>query len=87
MIFSFYEEIERREGRFVKVNSVNIWYGVLFLCNFASCFRFMKNFCVFSIILLILSSCSPYQNALKSDDIALKYKVADSLYETGKYKK
>ncbi len=47
----------------------------------------MKNFCVFIITLLILSSCSPYQNAIKSDDIALKYKIADSLYEAGKYKK
>ena len=39
------------------------------------------------LILLILGACSPFQQALKNDDIALKYRMADSLYEAGKYKK
>lgn len=36
---------------------------------------------------LALGSCSEYQKVLKSDDTAVKYAVADSLYKVGKYKK
>lgn len=32
-------------------------------------------------------SCSPYQKALKSEDVGLKFHMADSLYSIGKYKK
>ncbi len=32
-------------------------------------------------------SCSPYQKALKSEDVGLKFHMADSLYTVGKYKK
>lgn len=44
---------------------------------------------VFSILILAcaLSSCSEYQKVLKSEDIALKFKVGDSLFEEGKYEK
>ncbi len=35
----------------------------------------------------MLTSCSTYQDILKSDDIKLKYSTADSLYKAGKYKK
>lgn len=35
----------------------------------------------------MLTSCSTYQDVLKSDDIKLKYATADSLYKEGKYKK
>ncbi|SEQ98109.1 Beta-barrel assembly machine subunit BamD [Hyunsoonleella jejuensis] len=44
---------------------------------------------VFSILILtcVLSSCSEYQKVLKSEDIALKFKVGDSLFEGGKYEK
>lgn len=34
-----------------------------------------------------LISCSDYQKLLRSDDVAKKYTVADSLYKIGKYKK
>lgn len=37
--------------------------------------------------LVFIASCSEYQQALKSEDIGLKYRVADSLYNTGKYSK
>lgn len=44
---------------------------------------------VFSILVLacVLSSCSEYQKVLKSEDIALKFKVGDSLFQEGKYDK
>lgn len=44
---------------------------------------------VFSILVLacVLSSCSEYQKVLKSEDIALKFKVGDSLFQEGKYEK
>lgn len=35
----------------------------------------------------IFMSCSQYQATLRSDDIASKFKMADSLYQIGKYKK
>ncbi len=36
---------------------------------------------------LMLASCSEYQRVLKSDDVGLKYNVADSLYKKGDYKR
>lgn len=46
----------------------------------------MKNtFLIFGAVLL-LASCSTYQKALKSEDMGVKYSVADSLYKAGKYK-
>ncbi|WP_445735524.1 outer membrane protein assembly factor BamD [Mariniflexile sp.] len=47
----------------------------------------MKNFIYIIILLLTLSSCSEYQKALKSEDIAAKFKLGDSLYSQGKYAK
>lgn len=38
-------------------------------------------------IAIIFSSCSPYQKALKSEDVAVKYPVAEQKYEAGKYAK
>lgn len=49
--------------------------------------KFMKNLFVLVCTLVVLSSCSPYQDVLKSDDIKRKYSMADSLYQQGKYKK
>lgn len=45
------------------------------------------NWTRFYIIVLVVffSSCSPYQKALKSEDIALKYELAESLYKKGDY--
>lgn len=60
----------------------------MILCNFACCFRpSMKNIFFLLIALVVFSSCSPYQDVLKNDDIAAKYSYADSLYTIGKYKK
>jgi outer membrane protein assembly factor BamD len=39
------------------------------------------------IALVLTASCSPFHKALKSDDPALKYAMADSLYQAGKYKR
>ena len=43
----------------------------------------------FSILLLLIvfSSCSEYQKALKKDDNALKYEVATKQYDNAKYTK
>ncbi len=47
----------------------------------------MKKIFIILIITLILSSCSEYQKALKGDDIAKKYAVAEKQYEKGNYDK
>lgn len=47
----------------------------------------MKNLFILLITTLLLGSCTSYQKVLKSDDIKLKYSVADSLYNQGKFKK
>ncbi|MFT5754072.1 MAG: outer membrane protein assembly factor BamD [Flavobacterium sp.] len=39
------------------------------------------------LIAFAFGSCSEYQKALKSDDLAVKTKLAADYYETGKYKK
>jgi outer membrane protein assembly factor BamD (BamD/ComL family) len=42
-----------------------------------------------SVLLLtvIVSACGPYQKAIKSDDMALKFDQATKMYEKGKYSK
>lgn len=47
----------------------------------------MKNFLVTLLVLITLSSCSEYQKALKSEDIAVKFSKGTELYEAGKYNK
>lgn len=37
--------------------------------------------------ILLLSSCSPYQKALKSEDPAVKYPMAEKMYDNKKYQK
>ncbi|NAS30895.1 outer membrane protein assembly factor BamD [Flavobacteriaceae bacterium R38] len=37
--------------------------------------------------MLLLTSCSEYQRALKNDDIKVKYALAEKLYNEGEYKK
>ena len=39
------------------------------------------------LIAFAFGSCSEYQKALKSDDLAVKTKLAADFYEKGKYKK
>ena len=38
-------------------------------------------------IAVLITSCSPYQKALKSDDTKFKYEVAEKMYNKGKYEK
>ncbi len=47
----------------------------------------MKNIFFLLLSVILLSSCSAYQDVLKNDDIKAKYEFADSLYNQGKYKK
>jgi outer membrane protein assembly factor BamD len=47
----------------------------------------MKNIFFLLVSVVLLSSCSTYQDVLKNDDIKAKYEFADSLYSQGKYKK
>ena len=50
-------------------------------------FQFMKKFIYILIVLVGLSSCSEYQKALKSEDIAMKFKLGEELYNAEKYNK
>lgn len=47
----------------------------------------MKNIFFLVVGVVLLSSCSAYQDALKNNDVKAKYDFADSLYSQGKYKK
>ena len=47
----------------------------------------MNKFFSFLILTILLVSCSPYQKALKSDDVAVKSEVANAMYDKGKYDK
>lgn len=47
----------------------------------------MKKFLVFITFVLLFSSCSEYQKALKSEDVAVKYEAAEKMYEAKKYSK
>jgi outer membrane protein assembly factor BamD len=47
----------------------------------------MKKFLSVLLIVLVLGSCSEYQKALKTEDVAIKYNVAEKQYEKGKYNK
>ncbi len=47
----------------------------------------MKRLLYLFIFVLLLGSCSEYQKVLKSEDVGVKYRAAESLYKEGKYKK
>lgn len=47
----------------------------------------MNKFFSFLALSIILVSCSPYQKALKSEDIEIKAAVANRMYERGKFDK
>ena len=47
----------------------------------------MNKILSFLLLAIVSISCSEYQNALKSDDVAVKNEVANKLYEAGKYPK
>ncbi len=47
----------------------------------------MKNLFYILIIFTVLSSCSEYQKALKSEDVATKFKMGEELYNEGEFAK
>lgn len=47
----------------------------------------MNKFICIILFSALFVSCSPYQKALKSEDLAFKYEVATQKYEKGKYSK
>jgi outer membrane protein assembly factor BamD len=47
----------------------------------------MKKIVSVLLLVVLFSSCSEYQKALKSEDIAVKYDVSSKMYEKGKYEK
>ncbi len=47
----------------------------------------MNKFLGFLLLVLSIASCGPYQKALKSDDVAVKSEMANTMYEKGKYTK
>jgi outer membrane protein assembly factor BamD len=47
----------------------------------------MNKFYTLSLLFLLLISCSPYQKALKSEDMGVKYTAAEEKYNNGKYNK
>jgi outer membrane protein assembly factor BamD len=47
----------------------------------------MKNLFYLLALVVVMSSCSEYQKALKSEDIATKFKLGTELFDTGKWSK
>ena len=47
----------------------------------------MKRYLYIIVLLLVFSSCSEYQKALKSESVADKFKLATELFDAGKYAK
>ena len=47
----------------------------------------MKKLFYILITVLVFSSCSEFQKAIKSEDVATKFKLGTELYEAGKYNK
>lgn len=43
----------------------------------------MKSFLSFSLLIVLLASCSGYNSTLKSDDYAAKFQMANELYDNG----
>ena len=47
----------------------------------------MKKIAYIILSVLVLVSCSDFQKVMKSEDIALKFKTGEELFEAGKYNK
>jgi outer membrane protein assembly factor BamD len=47
----------------------------------------MKKIISLIVLVVFISSCSEYQKALKTDDIAIKYEVSVKMYDKAKYEK
>lgn len=57
------------------------------MINFAPWLKSMKHLFYILVACVLVSSCSEYQQALKSEEIAPKFKLGTELYEAGKYAK
>lgn len=55
--------------------------------TFAHCFKLMKKLVYILLAVLVFNSCSDFQKVMKSEDIALKYKTGEALFNEGKYSK
>ncbi len=55
--------------------------------TFAHCFKLMKKLVYILLAVLVFNSCSDFQKVMKSEDIALKYKTGETLFNEGKYSK
>jgi outer membrane protein assembly factor BamD len=47
----------------------------------------MKKIVALLILALVLGSCGEYQKALKTEDVGVKYELAEKLYDAGRYSK
>ena len=47
----------------------------------------MRKLISYIVLVIILSSCSEYQNALKNEDVKAKYDLAQKYYEEEDYKR
>ena len=47
----------------------------------------MKKLISILVVIIAFSSCSEYQKALKSEDIAIKFKLGTEMYDAGKFSK
>jgi outer membrane protein assembly factor BamD len=47
----------------------------------------MKKIISLLLVIVLFCSCNEYQNALKTEDVAIKFAVASKLYDAGKYTK
>jgi outer membrane protein assembly factor BamD len=47
----------------------------------------MKKIISLLLLVVLFSSCNEYQNALKTEDVAVKFDMATKLYDSGKYNK
>ena len=47
----------------------------------------MKRLIYIFIVAILFSSCSEFQKAIKSEDVAIKFKMGTELYDSGKYRK
>ena len=43
--------------------------------------------CLIGLVVLLMTSCGPYQKALKSEDVKLKYDLAQAYYNEGDYRR
>jgi len=64
-----------------------VFASVTTACKSTKPIKIMNKFLSVLLITILFSSCSEYQKALKSEDVALKFDVATKKYEKAKYSK